>query len=125
MVVKEKAKYKETEIGIIPEDWDLVDFDNAFDFLSTATYSRSELVINGDIYYIHYGDIHTKFNHFLDFNQEELCGVDKIKAAKYSLIQDGDLVLADASEDYEGIGKGVEIKNLSGKKAIAGLHTFF
>ena len=39
-------------------------------------------------------------------------------------MKNGDLVLADASEDYDGVGKGVEIKNLGDSKAISGLHTF-
>ena len=32
--------------------------------------------------------------------------------------------MADASEDYEGIGKSVEVKNIKDRKAISGLHTF-
>ena len=36
---------------------------------------------------------------------------------------DGDLIMADASEDYEGIGKSVEIVNLNDRKMVAGLHT--
>src|SRR5690606_9053421 len=38
--------------------------------------------------------------------------------------QDGDVIIADASEDYEGVGEAIEIKNLNGKAAISGLHTF-
>ena len=32
--------------------------------------------------------------------------------------------MADASEDYQGIGKSVEIFNIRNKKIVAGLHTF-
>ena len=32
--------------------------------------------------------------------------------------------MADASEDYSGVGKSVEVKNVGDIKAIAGLHTF-
>ena len=32
--------------------------------------------------------------------------------------------MADASEDYNGISKSIEIKNLENHKAVAGLHTF-
>jgi type I restriction enzyme S subunit len=35
----------------------------------------------------------------------------------------GDLVIADASEDYADIGKTVEIMDLEGAKVLAGLHT--
>ena len=43
---------------------------------------------------------------------------------KYPLLKDGDIVMADASEDYNGICKSIEVLNLDNKKAIAGLHTF-
>ena len=56
------SDYKQTEIGIIPKDWDLISFDRAFSFLPTATYPRDQLSEEGDIYYVHYGDIHTKTN---------------------------------------------------------------
>ena len=36
---------------------------------------------------------------------------------------DGDLVIVDASEDTEAIGKAVEITGLNGRGAVAGLHT--
>ena len=32
--------------------------------------------------------------------------------------------MADASEDYDGIGKSVEIKGIGNRKVISGLHTF-
>ncbi len=35
----------------------------------------------------------------------------------------GDLVIADASEDYVGIGKTIELLNLENEKILAGLHT--
>lgn len=37
---------------------------------------------------------------------------------------EGDLVIADASEDYKDIGKCIEIVNLGSQPVIAGLHTF-
>jgi len=32
--------------------------------------------------------------------------------------------MADVSEDYEGIGKSIEVKGLGSRKVISGLHTF-
>ncbi len=118
-----KQGYKQTDIGIIPEDWDVVGFD-VFKPLSTANYSRSELNNTGEIDYLHYGDIHTKIHNFLDFDKVTLPKIDAHLKNNYTLLQDGDLIMADASEDYEGIGKSVEIKNIGSKKAISGLHTF-
>jgi len=119
-----KAGYKKTEIGIIPEDWEVISFEKAFYFLSTASYSRAEILKNGDIKYVHYGDIHTKLEHFLDFKNFELPTIKNEQLKTYSLIKDGDLIMADASEDYEGIGKSVEVKNIENDKGISGLHTF-
>jgi len=114
--------YKQTEIGVIPEDWALVTYDEAFKFLRTASYSRDQLGI-GTTIYIHYGDIHTKWNHFVDLN-EDLPTIEDEKVNSYSLIEDGDLIVADASEDYEGVCKSVEVRNKNSIKAISGLHTF-
>ena len=38
--------------------------------------------------------------------------------------QEGDLVIADASEDYADIGKTIELVKLEKQKVVAGLHTF-
>jgi type I restriction enzyme S subunit len=40
------------------------------------------------------------------------------------LLEEGDLIMVDASEDYDGVGKSVEVRNLNGRKLVAGLHTF-
>jgi type I restriction enzyme S subunit len=116
--------YKKTEIGVIPKDWNLITFNKAFYFLTTASYSRAQISEIGNIYYVHYGDIHTKLEHFLDFEKIELPFIKKEQLRNYNLLKEGDLIMADASEDYEGIGKSVEIKNIDNKKDISGLHTF-
>lgn len=116
--------YNKTDIGVIPRDWNLITFNKAFYFLRTASYSRVQLSEIGNIYYVHYGDIHTKLEHFLDFEKIELPFIKKEQLRNYNLLKEGDLIMADASEDYEGIGKSVEIKNIDKKKAISGLHTF-
>ncbi len=119
-----KPGYKQTEVGIIPEDWDIITYDSAFNFLPTATYSRAELTDNQDILYIHYGDIHTKLDCFLDFLKINLPSIDFDKVKNYQFVKDGDLIMVDASEDYEGISKSVEVKNIGINVAISGLHTF-
>ena len=32
--------YKQTEVGVIPEDWKLMSIDQIFDFYSTSNYSK-------------------------------------------------------------------------------------
>jgi len=43
--------YKQTEIGVIPEDWELVNFDRSFNFLCSTAYSRSQLGTDGKVRY--------------------------------------------------------------------------
>lgn len=116
--------FKQTEIGTIPKDWKLTSFGDTFDMLSTATYSRADTSSTGDAFYIHYGDIHTKWDFFIDLNKTSTPMIKSVQLAQYPLIQDGDMIMADASEDYDGIGKCIEVKNTSGRKGISGLHTF-
>ncbi len=116
------GKTKPTELGPIPEDWEILSYEDIFSFLSTSTFSRAELKEDAEVMCVHYGDIHTKFNHFIDFTNSQMNGCELKTASKYSFIKNGDLIMADASEDYEGIGKSVEVKGLQ-KNAISGLHT--
>ncbi|MEY0665135.1 restriction endonuclease subunit S [Providencia rettgeri] len=118
-----KKGTKQSELGEIPEDWEVKTYGEVFTFLSTSTNSRSDLSEEGDLGYIHYGDIHTKWNNKLDLNKENLPRISKVNASS-ALVIDGDLIIADASEDYEGIGKSVEVFNVGHKQLIAGLHTF-
>jgi type I restriction enzyme S subunit len=117
--------YKQTEVGVIPEDWEVLRFGEVFDFLPTASNSRSELNANGDTYYIHYGDIHTRFHGHLDFEENQPPKINRFRCKNAAFLKNGDWIMADASEDYNGVGKAVEVQGLSnGIQAIAGLHTF-
>ena len=117
--------YKQTKVGVIPEDWEVVRLGDVFDFIKTYSNSRSHLSDIGDIEYLHYGDIHTKYKFHIDLNQVTLPKIskDNIKG-EIKYVQEGDLIIADASEDYADIGKSVEVINIGDKKVISGLHTF-
>jgi type I restriction enzyme S subunit len=122
--------YKQTPIGLIPSDWQAVSFDKVFEFLSSNSFSRENLTYEetkNKIQNIHYGDIHAKFdNEILDCASEHLPFIkdELILNQNFNFIKDGDLVIADASEDYEGVGECVEVKNVGRKKIVSGLHTF-
>lgn len=120
----EDKGYKQSELGEIPEDWDIKTYGDIFAFYTTASNSRDDLSENGSISYIHYGDIHTKWDITLDMNASTLPKIARHKFKGAAFIKDGDVVMADASEDYEGIGKSIEISGVGNAKAIAGLHTF-
>ena len=114
---------KPSELGEIPEDWEVKTYGEVFTFLSTSTNSRADLSEDGDFGYVHYGDIHTEWNNKLDLNKERLPRISK-NIVSSAFVMDGDLIMADASEDYEGIGKTVEVFNVGNKQLVAGLHTF-
>jgi type I restriction enzyme S subunit len=106
-------------------EWEVKSFGDVFDYHSTATNSRSDLSESGDAYYIHYGDIHTRFHSHLDFRDEHPAKIERSKCHNASLLKNGDWVMADASEDFDGVGKSIEILGLEeSTAAVAGLHTF-
>lgn len=115
--------YIDAEYGEIPIGWTLEKLTKCFYFFPTASYSREKLTERGDCFYIHYGDIHTKFDVFLDFEKEKLPFVENKLARLFTKVKEGDLIIADTSEDYDGVGKAVEVLNIGNKTAIAGLHT--
>ncbi|TJY24514.1 restriction endonuclease subunit S [Latilactobacillus curvatus] len=69
--------------------------------------------------YIHYGDIHTGIADKIT-NKNQL---PFIKEDSYESLLKGDLILADASEDYQGIAKPAIILETSKYRIVAGLHT--
>lgn len=121
-----ETKFKQTDIGLIPEDWKIDILDKAFQFLPTNTYAREFMdEKTGDVHNIHYGDILVKYGSIVDFERDSVPylkqSVDSGDERNY--LKNGDLIIADTAED-ETAGKTVEIFNLGGKKAVAGLHTF-
>lgn len=115
--------YKLSEVGVIPKEWDVMTFEEVFSFLSSGSNSRSDLSEYGDTKYIHYGDIHTKWRHFLDIQKDKLPYINNDLVKGLPLLEEGDLVVADASEDYENIGISIEVKNIGDERVVAGLHT--
>ena len=106
-------------------EWVVKTFGEIFNYLPTATNSRSDLEDVGDTYYIHYGDIHTRFHSHLDFSTTRPPRIARSRCRNAALLKNGDWVMADASEDYDGVGKTIEIQGLDNDTdAIAGLHTF-
>lgn len=115
--------------GQLPKGWKWVRLGEVFEFLSTTSHSRSQLTMNddeGDVLYIHYGDIHATYaTPILDVQSNKvprlMRGITIPRSADF--LKDGDLIIADASEDIEGVGACVELSNLGERRAISGLHT--
>ena len=90
-------------------------------FLRNGTNSRAELTVEGSLKYLHYGDIHSCNGVYIC--PKSLPSLPTPKANTLDRLQDGDLVLADASEDTIGISRSVEIVDTDGFELVAGLHT--
>lgn len=118
-----KKGYKKTKLGWIPEKWDILKFKEMYNFLSTGSNSRNELNSTGEYLYIHYGDIHCKYKNILNCSKIEIPHINKDKVMNLPELKDKDLIFVDASEDYEGITKCTEIKNVNNRKIVSGLHT--
>lgn len=117
--------YKVTEVGIIPEEWEVIDFNDCFELLPNNTFSRAELNYNcGDFKNIHYGDILIKFPAILDCSAMEIPFINTSHVIKNNraLVKDGDIIFADTAED-ETVGKAIEIFNAGSQKLVSGLHT--
>jgi type I restriction enzyme S subunit len=98
-------------------------------FFPTNSYSRSFLNYeNGEVKNIHYGDVHTKFKTNFDIKKENVPFLNsEIEAGKIpfeNYLKEGDLIIADASEDYKDVGKSIEVINLDNQRVVAGLHTY-
>lgn len=109
-------------------EWEEKKIGEIFDFYTTNSYSRDCLNYDkGTVKNIHYGDIHMNFPTILDVNNSQIPyineKIDLNKISKDSYCQEGDIVIADASEDYADIGKTIEIKNIGNEKIVSGLHT--
>jgi len=101
---------------------------NLYSFKVTNSFSRENLNYeDGTVKNIHYGDIHTKFQTLFDITKESVpfinpdISIDRIAEDNYC--KEGDLILADASEDLTDVGKSIEVVKLNKEKVLSGLHT--
>lgn len=109
-------------------DWRVFKLSELFDFIPTGSHSRDAMTHSAGVnpvFNIHYGDIHTKYDTYVDLSIDAVPSlIDSSGARDAMFLQEGDVVVADASEDYAGVGNAIEIVNSGGKRCIAGLHTF-
>ena len=99
--------------------------DELFDISGGLSASREQLSVIGHPY-LHYGDIHGSTKSFVDICVDRTIprlDVPLNKISKGSLLQNGDVVFVDASEDYEGTSRHIVVRNAERKPFISGLHT--
>ena len=106
--------------------WEQRKLSDTFDFLQNNTLSRADLnAETGFAKNVHYGDVLIKFSEYLDASSTALPYIPSqqiVDKYKGSMLQDGDVVMADTAED-ESVGKCTEIAGLQGFPTISGLHT--
>lgn len=125
-----ETRFKDTEIGRIPEDWNLALLGDITKFLSNNTFSRDKLHVDGgkgEIKNIHYGDVLVKYGSILDVSRTKIPTIDSGKIASFcpeNLAQDGDVIIADTAED-DTVCKVTELWNIGDSKVVSGLHTMW
>ncbi|WP_404356868.1 restriction endonuclease subunit S [Cytobacillus firmus] len=120
MFPKEGESVPEVRFPGFTRNWEDSKLDSIVDRLKSYSLSRDIETSEYTGYkYIHYGDIHTKVADVID----ESSNLPNIKAGNYELLEKGDLVIADASEDYQGIATPAVITVDMPYKLVSGLHT--
>ncbi|MCJ8149484.1 restriction endonuclease subunit S [Shinella sedimenti] len=123
----QRIRFKREDGSKYP-DWEEKKFSGVFSWVRTNNLSRQHLSnSNGTIQNIHYGDIHSKFKANFRQSKEDVPFI--TSTAPINGFSDeefcrlGDVVIADASEDYADIGKAIEIVEVRDRSLVAGLHT--
>jgi len=107
-------------------EWDVKTMDELFNFSGGFSASREQLSKDGYCY-LHYGDIHGANKTFINVDREYI-SIPKLdiplnKITKDKMLEHGDAVFVDASEDDEGTSKHIIVCNPKNIPYISGLHT--
>lgn len=108
MDFKEYPSYKDSEVhclGQIPEHWNILQTRHLFNFSKGLTITKDDLSDEG-IPCINYGEVHSKYGfEFNPINNLLKCvSPEFLETNKNCLLNKGDFVFADTSEDLEGSG---------------------
>ena len=109
-------------IGQIPKEWKVIPIKSLFSFGKGLTITKADLQENG-VKVINYGQIHAKYNRGVSINNNLYRFVSEkfLSTNHNSLIEFGDFIFADTSEDIDGAGNFVYIDKHD--KIFAGYHT--
>ena len=110
--------------------WSSPQLAELYRFKRTNTLSRDKLSYEtGAIRNIHYGDIHTRFRPLFCVREERVPyvnpNVPENEFGEDEFCEEGDIVLADVSEDIDDVGKAIEVVSLDGESVVSGTHTIF
>ena len=119
------AEYKDSGVewlGEIPSHWEMSKLRYLFDFSKGLTITKENLQDEG-IPCVNYGEVHSKFGFEVDSQKHPLKCVneDYLKTSQNALLNKGDFVFADTSEDLKGSGNFTHL--ISNEPIFAGYHT--
>ena len=117
-VFTRELRFKDEDGGEFPE-WETKELRELGEFKRSYSYSRS-YEGPGEYYHIHYGDIHTKLRSVI--NRNTYLPSISIES-ELEILETGEVIFADASEDYKDLGKSVVVKQTKDRKIVSGLHT--
>jgi type I restriction enzyme S subunit len=116
----------QTRLAGFKGKWEVKTFGELFNFSGGYSASREQLSSEGHCY-LHYGDIHKSSKTFVDVRAEyqdiPKLDISLSRVSPGSLLNDGDVVFVDASEDDAGTSKHVIVVNKEKRPFISGLHT--
>ena len=116
----------QTRLPCFHGEWEVKRLGDLFRFSGGYSASRDQLSAEGHCY-LHYGDIHgsskTTVDTKADFQDIPKLDIALNRVSRDSLLEDGDVVFVDASEDDEGTSKHVVVINRDRRPFISGLHT--
>lgn len=123
--MKAYDKYKDSGVewlGEIPEHWEVRKLKNMMKFSKGLTITKDNLREEG-VWCVNYGEVHSKYGFEVDptIHSLKCVSADYLKEHSTSLLDEGDFIFADTSEDIEGSGNFTYLN--SNKKVFAGYHT--
>lgn len=109
-------------IAEIPKDWEIRNIKYLFSFGKGLNITKENLKKQG-VAVISYGQIHSKLNPFYKISDALIRFVDEsyLKTGNLSLVNQGDFIFADTSEDVQGCGNFIYVDGQ--QTMFAGYHT--
>ena len=106
-------------------EWEMIKVSDLLDFYSTNSLSWEQLDYNnGKIKNLHYGLIHKGLPTMVDVAYDSLPYIKEESMLKsFTLLKEGDVAFADASEDTNDVAKAIEVVNCNNQQVVSGLHT--
>ena len=101
MTMKDTRKYKQTALGLLPEDWDVAKLGDIGYFLKGNGISKSQ-ANSGNLCAVRYGELYTLHHNYIKTYNSHISKEVALFATK---IQRGDILFACSGETKEEIGK--------------------